>query len=52
MEFNKANDVSPFPGCGWQLAGLVVSQLVLAVGSRGGRTVRDRITGTGVIIDR
>jgi hypothetical protein len=52
MEFYTANDVTPFAGCGWQLAGPVVSQLVLALGSRGGRTVRDRITGTGVIVDR
>jgi hypothetical protein len=52
MEFYKANHVTPFAGCGWQLAGPVGSQLVLALGSRGGRTVRDRITGTGVIVDQ
>jgi 60Kd inner membrane protein len=52
MELYKTNDVNPVAGCGRQLAGPVVSQLVLALGSRGGRTVRDRITGTGVIVDR
>jgi hypothetical protein len=51
-EFYKANDVKPFAGCGWQLAGAVASQLVLALGSRGGRTVRDRITGTSVIAEK
>lgn len=52
MESYEVNDVNPFTGCGWQLAGPCVSQLVLALGSRGGRTVRDRVTGTGVIVDR
>jgi hypothetical protein len=52
LEFYKANGVNPGAGCGWQLAGPVVSQLVLALGSREARTVRDRITGTGVIVDR
>jgi hypothetical protein len=39
----------------WQaatLAGPVISQSMLALGSRQGRTVRDRITGTCVIVDR
>lgn len=39
-------------GCGWLLAAPVVSQLALALRTRGGRTVRDRITGTSVIMDR
>ena len=52
MESHKVNDVNALAGCGWALAGPVVLQLVLALGSRGGRTVRDRITGTGVIVDR
>lgn len=52
MEFYKANEVTPFAGCGWQLAGPIVSQLVLALGTREGRTVRDRLTGTSVILDR
>jgi hypothetical protein len=52
MEFFKANNVQPFTGCGWMLARPVISQLVLAAGSRDGRTVRDRITGTAVIVDR
>ncbi len=51
MELYKANGVTPFAGCGWQLAGPVVTQLVLVLGARGGRTVRDRITGTSVIVD-
>lgn len=41
-----------FAGWGWLLAAPVVSQLSLGVGSRGGRTVRDWITGTSVIMDR
>jgi hypothetical protein len=52
MEFYKASAVNPLAGWGWLLAGPVVSQLVLASGSRGGRTVRDRITSTSVIVDR
>jgi hypothetical protein len=52
MEFYKAKGVNPSAGCGWQLVVPVVSQLVVAGGSRGGRTVRDRITGTSVIVDR
>jgi hypothetical protein len=52
MEFYKANDVSRFAGCGWLVAGSVVSQLVLALPSRGGRTLRDRMTDTSVIVDR
>ena len=52
MELYKANDVNPLAGCGWQLAGPIGSQLVLALSSRGGRTIRDRVTGTVVIIDR
>jgi hypothetical protein len=51
-EFYKANDLKPLAGCGWRLAGLVASRSVLALGTRGGRTVRDRITGTTVIVDR
>jgi hypothetical protein len=51
-EFYKANDVNPLAGWGWLLAGPVVSQLALAVGSRRGRTVRDRITSTSVIVDQ
>ncbi len=52
LEFYKANDASRLAGCGWLLAGPVVSQLVLALPSDGGRTVRDRITGTVVIVNR
>jgi hypothetical protein len=52
IEFCESNEVRPLVGCGWQLAGLVVSQLFLAVGSTGGRTVRDRVSGTSVIVDR
>ena len=51
MEFYKAHKVTPFAGCGWQLAGSAVSQFVLALGTREGRTVRDRLTGTSVILD-
>jgi hypothetical protein len=53
IEFYKGNHVSPFAGCGWQLAGSIIPQvLIAALGSRDGRTVRDRITGTRVIVDR
>ncbi len=52
MKFYEVNDVNPLGGCGWSLAGPFVTQLVLALASPGGRTVRDRITGTGVIVDR
>jgi hypothetical protein len=52
MEFYREKRVNPFGGCGWQLAGQIVSHFVLALGSRGGRTLRDRITGTTVIVDR
>jgi hypothetical protein len=51
-EFYKANAVNPFAGCGRQFAGLVTTQLVLALASPGGRTIRDRITGTTVVVDR
>jgi hypothetical protein len=52
IDFSKTNEVTPFAGCGWQLAGPVVFQLVLALGTREGRTIRDRLTGTRVILDR
>ncbi len=48
-EFYEANDVKVSTGCAWQLAGPIVSQLLLVPGSRGGRTIRDRVTGTSVI---
>jgi hypothetical protein len=52
MELSMANDVPPFAGWGWQLAGPVCSHAVVALGSRRGRTVRDLVTGTSVIVDR
>jgi hypothetical protein len=51
-EFYKTHDVNLAGGCGWLLAGPLVSQLVVALSSRGGRTIRDRITGTVVVVDR
>jgi hypothetical protein len=51
-EFYQSNPVNPAGGCGWLVASALVSQSVLALSSRGGRTIRDRITGTGVIVDR
>ena len=51
-EFYRANAVRPTATCGWILAGPVVSQLVLALGIRDGRTVYDRVTGTIVVTDR
>jgi hypothetical protein len=37
-ELYQANDVNPLAGCSWQLARAVISQLILALGSRRGRT--------------
>ena len=50
--FYKENNFNPFAGCGWQLAGPILSQLVLAGAIRDGRTVHDRLTGTIVVTDR
>ncbi|MFL5821851.1 MAG: YidC/Oxa1 family membrane protein insertase [Solirubrobacteraceae bacterium] len=52
MQLYKENRVNPFAGCGQLFLGGMASQLVLALGSRNGRTVRDRVTGTMVIVDR
>jgi hypothetical protein len=52
MDFYKTHEINPFAGCGWQLAGPMVSQVVLALGSRERRTIRDRLTSTHVIVDR
>jgi len=53
MDLYEANDVNALAGCGWLLAGEALSHAALAlVGSREGRTVRDQITGTRVIVDR
>jgi hypothetical protein len=51
-EFHKENKVNPVAGCGWQVAGPILSQLVLAAAIRNGRTVYDRFTGTMVVTDR
>jgi hypothetical protein len=51
-EFYRSNRVNLAGGCGWLVAGPLVSQLALGVSSREGRTIRDRVTGTGVIVDR
>jgi hypothetical protein len=52
-EFYKVNDVKPFAGCGWQVAGPILSQVVLAATAiRDGQTVYDRLTGTIVVTDR
>ena len=50
--FYKENKFNPFAGCGWQVAGPILSQLVLAGAIRNGRTVHDRLTGTIVVTDR
>jgi hypothetical protein len=52
MEFYKANQVNPLAGCGWLVAGPILSQLVLAIAIRNGRTAYDRVTGTIVVSDR
>jgi hypothetical protein len=51
-EFYKSNAVNPARSCGWLVVGPLVSQVVLALSARAGRTIRDRITGTAVIVDR
>jgi hypothetical protein len=51
-EFYQSNPVNPAGGCGWLAVGPLASQLALALSAREGRTIRDRITGTGVIADR
>ncbi len=51
MEFYKENSINPLAGCGWSVAGAMLSQLILAAATRGGRTVYDRLTGTIVIRD-
>ena len=50
-EFYRSNPVNLAGGCGWLVAGPVVSHLARALSSREGRTIRDRVTGTGVIVD-
>lgn len=52
MEFYKANELNPFAGCGRQVLGPVLSQVILALAIRDGRTVYDRLTGTIVITDQ
>ena len=52
MKFYKNHDVNPASGCGWMVVGPLTSQLVVALSSRGGRTIRDRVTGTAVVVDR
>ncbi len=52
IEFYEANDIDPLAGCWWQLAGTVTLELLLALAASGGRTVRDRLTGTCVVVHR
>ena len=52
MQFYKANQVNPLAPCGWLVAGPILSQLVLAIAIRNGRTAYDRLTGTIVVGDR
>lgn len=52
MELYEANEIRPFAGCGWLVAGPILSQLVLAVAVRNGRTAYDRLTETIVVSDR
>jgi len=48
----RERDRNRISACGWQVAGPILSQLVLAVAIRNGRTVYDRLTGTIVVLDR
>lgn len=50
--FYEANEVNPFAGCAWIVAGPILSKLVLAVAIRNRRTTYDRVTGTIVLRDR
>jgi hypothetical protein len=52
VEFYEANKVNPLAGCGWLVAGAIISQLVLAIAIRNGLTAYDRLTGTIVVSDR
>ncbi len=51
-EFYRANQVNPVAGFAWVVAGQILSQLVLAIAIRNGRTAYDRLTGTIVVSDR
>lgn len=51
-EFYASNSVNPVGACGWVVAGPFLSQVVMALSARDGRTIRDRITGTRVIVER
>jgi len=51
-ELYRTHVIRPTTLWGWWLAGPILSQLVLALGIRDGRTVYDRLTGTTVVTDR
>lgn len=53
MQVSAAHEGNLLAGCGWQIAGPVLAQVVLGAGAiRSGRTAYDRLTGTIVVSDR
>jgi hypothetical protein len=51
IRFYESNHVKPFASCGLNLASVMLSTLLTAVWSPGGRSVRDRVAGTVVVLD-
>jgi uncharacterized RDD family membrane protein YckC len=51
MQVYETHGANPLRGCGWQLAGPILAQLLIVLATRDGRTVYDRLTGTIVIYD-
>ena len=51
MQFYKTNRVNPLRGCALPLLHGLLAQLSSALWSRQGQTIRDRVTGTIVVLD-
>jgi hypothetical protein len=51
LDFYKANQVDPLASCAWQSVPGSLSSLLVALWSPGGRSIRDRVTGTVVVVD-
>ena len=48
----QENEINPFAGCAPSLIGSLVTRLALDLVPVRGRTVRDRVTGTAVVVNR
>ena len=48
----QEHEVNPASGCGTAVVGSLVSRAALDLLPLGGRTLRDRLTGTAVVLDR